>query len=101
MNNKDKASYFENWSDAEKYQFLARHERLGEVLVSDGHLTVEQLGELLEEQKRTGQHIGQLITNRKLLTIDDLLRALERQYLNDKISLQSIADLQKKKNKED
>lgn len=100
MTKEDKSPYFENWSDAEKYQFLARHERLGEILVSNGHLTVDQLEQLLAEQKKTGQHIGQIIISRGLLKVDEILHALERQYLNDKISLQSIADLQKKKNKD-
>ena len=97
---KQEKSYFENWSDADKYQFLARHERLGEILVSSGHLTVEQLGQLLDEQKRTGANLGQIIISRGLLNVDEILTALEKQYLNDKISLQSIADLQKKKNKD-
>ena len=97
---KQEESYFEKWSDQEKYQFLSRHERLGEILVSGGHLTVEQLGQLLDEQKRTGANLGQMIISKGLLSVDEILRALEKQYLNDKISLQSIADLQKKKNKD-
>jgi hypothetical protein len=100
MTKQDKSSYFENWSDAEKYNFLSRHERLGEILVSNGHLTVDQLEQLLDEQKKTGHNLGQIIITRGILKVDEILQALERQYINDKISLQSIADLQKKKNKD-
>jgi ribosomal 50S subunit-associated protein YjgA (DUF615 family) len=93
-------SSFETWTDAEKWQYLTRHERLGEVLVKHSRLSIEQLESVLDEQKRTGQHIGQLIIARGLLTIDEILQALERQHLNDKVSLQSIQELQNKNIKE-
>jgi hypothetical protein len=92
--------YFETWSDEQKWQFLSRHEKLGEVLVKNGQLTVEQLEQLLGEQKQqSGIHIGQLIIDRGLLSIDEILAALEQQFLNNKISLQSIADLKNKNKK--
>ncbi len=91
--NENNPSYA-NWTDEEKWQFLTRHERLGEILVKHSRLTIEQLEGLLDEQKATGQHIGQLVIQRGLLTIDEILAALERQHLNDKVSLQSIRELQ-------
>jgi hypothetical protein len=96
MSQKENHTYFETWSDDQKWQFLSRHERLGEVLVKNGHLSVEQLENLLSEQKKSGHHIGQLIIEKNILSIDEILQALEQQYLNDKISLQSIADLKKR-----
>ena len=96
MDQDNDQSKFESWTDAEKWQYLTRHERIGEVLVKHSRLTIEQLEELLAEQAKTGQHIGQLIIAKGLLTIDEILTALERQHLNDKVSLESIAELQRK-----
>ena len=83
-------------SDEEKWQFLTRHERLGEVLVTHTRLTLPQLEELLKEQAQTGKHIGQLIIAHGMLTLDEILQALKVQYLNDKVSLESIIELQNK-----
>jgi hypothetical protein len=102
MDSKDSSEkYFDQWSDEQKWIFLSRHERLGEVLVKKGHLSVEQLEQLLAEQKGGSQHIGQIIIDRGLLSIDEILAALEQQYLNDKISLQAIADLKSKQKNQD
>ncbi len=86
----------DNWSDEEKWQFLTRHEKLGEVLVKYTRLTLDQLEELLAEQRASGMHIGQLIVAKGLLTFDEILRALEMQHRNDKVSLESIIELQNK-----
>lgn len=101
MTQKDNQPYFDGWSDEQKWQYLSRHERLGEVLVKGGQLTVEQLEQLLADQKQSKQHIGQLIIEKNLLSVDQILQALEKQYLNDKISLQSIADLKNRQKKKD
>jgi hypothetical protein len=95
---------FEGWTDEEKWQFLTRHEKLGEVLVRQNQLTIEQLEELLAEQleellaeqRDSGKHIGQLIVSKGLLSIDAILRALNQQHLNDKVSLEAIIELQTK-----
>jgi len=86
----------EQWSDEEKWQFLTRHEKLGEILVKYSRLTLEQLEELLKEQSESGKHIGQLIVAKGLLTMDEILHALNLQHLNDKVSLESIIELQNK-----
>ncbi len=87
---------FDTWTDEAKWKFLTRHEKLGEVLVKQGRLTLEQLEKLLEEQRTSDLHIGQLIVARGLLTIDDILAALHLQHLNDKVSLEAIIELQTK-----
>jgi hypothetical protein len=87
---------FDKWTDEEKWQYLTRHEKLGEVLVRQNQLTLEQLEQLLSEQQKTGQHIGQLIVSRGVLTLDDILYALNQQHISDKVSLESIIELQSK-----
>lgn len=83
-------------SDEEKWQYLTRHEKLGEVLVKYSRLTLEQLEKVLDEQKASGKHLGQLIVSHGLLTMDEILSALDLQHRNDKVSLESIIELQNK-----
>lgn len=92
----EEANKFEHWTDEEKWQFLTRHERLGEILVKHSRLTLDQLSALLDEQKTAQKHIGELIVAKGLLTVDEILAALERQRLNDKVSHESIIELQSK-----
>lgn len=96
----EESKSFDSWTDEEKWQFLARHEKLGEVLVRQNRLTLEQLEILLEEQRSSGKHMGQLIVSRGLLTVDDILAALKQQHISDKVSLESIIELQTKHNKD-
>lgn len=92
----DEQKSFEDWSDEEKWQFLTRHEKLGEVLVRQNRLTLDQLEKLLDEQRESGKHIGQLIVSRGILSLDDILAALKQQHISDKVSLESIIELQAK-----
>jgi hypothetical protein len=87
---------YNQWSDEEKWQFLTRHEKLGEILVRQNRLTLDQLEQLLEEQRGAEMHMGQLIVSRGLLTLDDILAALNQQHIADKVSLESIIELQSK-----
>lgn len=90
------AREYKNWSDEQKWQYLARHEKLGEVLVKFGKITLEDLEKLLKQQAETGQPIGQLVVANKLLTADEILDALNLQLQNDKVSSDSIQELKKK-----
>lgn len=93
----DEATSYEAWSDEEKWQFLTRHEKIGEILVRQNRLTLEQLEQLIDEQNRhAGMHMGQLIVSRGFLTLDDILQALNQQHIADKVSLESIIELQSK-----
>jgi hypothetical protein len=93
----EESKTFDNWTDEEKWQFLTRHEKLGEVLVRQRLLTLEQLEQLLQEQgSSSGMHIGQLIVARGIATLDAILAALNQQHISDKVSLESIIELQSK-----
>jgi hypothetical protein len=87
---------FGDWSDEEKWQFLTRHEKLGEVLVRQNKLTLDQLEQLIEEQRESGKHMGQLVVSKGFLSVDDILFALNQQHISDKVSLESIIELQTK-----
>lgn len=87
---------FNKWTDEEKWYFLTRHEKLGEVLVRQQLITLDQLEHLLQEQDSTGMHIGQLIVSRGIASLDDILYALNQQHISDKVSLESIIELQSK-----
>jgi hypothetical protein len=92
---------FEKWTDEEKWQFLTRHEKLGEVLVRQNKLTLDQLETLIEEQRESGKHMGQLVVSKGLLSVDDILFALNQQHISDKVSLESIIELQTRQKEED
>ena len=53
--------------------------QLGELLQDSGRLTSAKLDEVLSEQQRTGQRIGEIITQHKLLSDTELGVALEFQ----------------------
>lgn len=92
----DESHNYNQWSDEEKWQFLTRHEKLGEILVRQNRLTLEQLEHLLNDPRSGEMHMGQLIVNRGILTLDDILAALNQQHIADKVSLESIIELQSK-----
>jgi hypothetical protein len=92
---------YEKWTDEEKWYFLTRHEKLGEVLVRQRLVTLEQLEQLLQEQTAGGMHIGQLIVARGIASLDDILFALNQQHISDKVSLESIIELSKHHPKEE
>jgi type IV pilus assembly protein PilB len=52
--------------------------RIGEVLVEEGILSRQELDGVLAEQKATGQFLGQMLTERGLVTGQKLLEALEK-----------------------
>ena len=90
----------ESWTDEQKWKFLLRHERLGELLVSQSLITVAQLENVLREQikSRNTKHLGEIVVELNLLTLDEIVAALDRQCRTLKTSEQAIQDL-KNKNK--
>ena len=89
----------ETWSDEEKWNYLVRHERLGELLVRRGKLSLAQLEEALKEQEASGQstkHLGEIIVAKKFLTLDEIVNTLDNQKLNHKTSESSIQQLKSK-----
>lgn len=86
----------ESWSDEQKWGFLVRHERLGELLVRAGKLTLGQLESVLKEQENTKRHLGEIIVERKLLSLDEIVAALDKQKLIHNTSEESIRQLKEK-----
>jgi len=54
-------------------------ERLGELLVSAGLITAEQLSEVLDLQLKDGGKLGEVLVNQLILTEDDIAQALAKQ----------------------
>lgn len=53
-----------------------RKKYLGEVLLKEGLITKEQLGECLEEQRQSNERLGAVLLRRGLVTEDNLLKAI-------------------------
>jgi len=53
--------------------------RLGEILVADGLVAAQDLERALDEQRRTGQLLGRVLLDLKLVSHADLLAALAKQ----------------------
>lgn len=84
-----------DWSDQQKWEYLLRHERLGELLVKCGKLTLVQVEELLQEQRNTTKHLGELVVERRLLTLDEIMHELKQQSDMDQTARQTIDELKK------
>lgn len=53
--------------------------KIGEVLIEGGLITQDQLQEALEESRRTGIRLGQVLVNSRLISEADLIRSLSDQ----------------------
>jgi type IV pilus assembly protein PilB len=61
--------------------------RLGELLLSEGLVTEDQLMLALDEQKRSGERLGRILVDNRIITEGQLVRALAQHYLIDFIDL--------------
>ena len=82
--------------DDAKWQMLTRHEKLGEVLLKLGKISLSQLTELMKELGDTDRHFGDLVVAKGIMSRAELLEALELQHQADRVSLQSVMELQDK-----
>lgn len=62
--------------------------KIGQVLIDLGYIDEDQLWEILEEAKSTGQMTGQVAVNRGLINDDQLLAALAEQHNLKVVNLQ-------------
>lgn len=85
----------DDWSDEEKWAYLLRHERLGELLVKWGKLSLAQVDELLAEQKQSTKHLGEIVVAKNLLTLDEIMVELKRQSVMDETARESIDELKR------
>lgn len=87
----------ESWTDEQKWSYLVRHERLGELLVRLGKLTLGQLETALKEQEGApNKHLGEIIVEKKILTLDEIVSALDKQKQLCQTSEQTIKQLMEK-----
>jgi hypothetical protein len=89
---------YESWTDDEKWGYLLRHERLGELLVRQGKLTIGQLEALLREQVKTRntKHLGEILVEMKYLTLDEIMHTLDNQHHIQQTGEQAIQELKNK-----
>ena len=67
-----------------------RKKRLGDLLVSSGAITEEQLMQALEEQKQTKKKLGEILVDLNFITDIDIAEALHRQLGVDMVRLSEI-----------
>ena len=61
--------------------------RLGELLLTEGLVTEDQLMLALDEQKRSGERLGRILVSNRIITESQLVRALAKHYAIDFIDL--------------
>ena len=54
--------------------------RLGDILLHDGHINENQLYEALEIQKETKKHLGTILVQQGIISLNVLIRTLKRQF---------------------
>jgi type IV pilus assembly protein PilB len=64
--------------------------KIGQVLIDLGFIDEDQLWEILEESKNTGQMTGQCAVNRGLINEDQLLAALAEQHNLKTVNLEEV-----------
>ncbi len=61
--------------------------KLGEILVEKGLISAQLLGKYLEEQKRTGEFLGELLLRKKVITPQQLTEVLSLQFNMPTVSI--------------
>ena len=87
-------------SDEEKWDILTRPEKLGEILLKQGKLTLSQLEDLIKQQEQSGMPLGELILSKGIMSRGDLLTALDWQHKTDQVIIDSLTELINKHKKE-
>ena len=87
-------------SDEDKWDILTRPEKLGEILLKQGKLTLAQLEELIAQQDTSGMPLGELILSKGIMSRADVLTALDWQHRTDQVIIDSLTEMinQQKKN---
>ncbi len=61
--------------------------RVGDILVEEGVLTKEQLGNILKSQRESGQRLGDYLISEGLATEDDIISAVAKQLNIPKVNI--------------
>jgi len=80
-------------SDEEKWDILTRPEKLGEILLKQGKLTLIQLEELIAQQETSGMPLGELILTKGIMSRADVLTALDWQHRQDQVIIDSLTEM--------
>ncbi|HEY9787199.1 MAG TPA: hypothetical protein V6D17_17550 [Candidatus Obscuribacterales bacterium] len=87
-------------SDEEKWDILTRPEKLGEILLKHGKITLKQLEDLIKEQEKSGMPFGELVLSKGIMSREDLLKALDWQHKSDQVIIESLTEMVSKQAKE-
>lgn len=87
-------------SDEEKWDILTRPEKLGEILLKQGKLSLSQLEEIIKQQESSGMPLGELILSKGIMSRTDLLTALDWQHKTDQVIIDSLTELINKHKKQ-
>jgi len=88
-------------TEEEKWDVLTRPEKLGEILLKHGLVTLSQLGDLIKEQEASGMPFGELVLSKGIMTRADLLKALDIQHKTDQAIIDSLTELMSKHKKDE
>lgn len=89
----DKEKHHAPISDEDKWELLTRPEKLGELLLKHGMITLAQLEELIKEQESSGMPFGELVLSKGIMSRQDLLTALDWQHKSDQVIIDSLTEL--------
>jgi hypothetical protein len=87
----------ENMSEDQKWEHLTRPEKLGEVLLKMGKISLQQLEDLIKEQQTSEEPLGELILSKGLMTRQELLEALDQQHKTDQAIIDSLTEMMQHK----
>ena len=88
-------------TDEEKWDILTRPEKLGEILLKQGKLTLVQLEELIIQQDKSGMPLGELILSKGIMSRSDVLSALDWQHRTDQVIIDSLTEMINQQKKRD
>jgi hypothetical protein len=89
----DQEKHHTQISDEDKWELLTRPEKLGELLLKHGMITLAQLEELIKEQESSGMPFGELVLSKGIMSRQDLLTALDWQHKSDQVIIDSLTEL--------
>ncbi|MCP4762433.1 MAG: type II secretion system protein GspE, partial [archaeon] len=64
--------------------------KIGDILITKGLISTEQLNSALDEQKISGGKLGQILVEKKFISEDQLAEAISERLEIQKISLKSL-----------
>ena len=67
-----------------------KKKRLGDILISEGVISEEELEKALEQQRVLGKKLGAVLVEMNITTEDDIVNALQRQLSLDRVRLSEI-----------